>query len=144
MDQSFLVGIARLGQMCRTAGSAVAAIGRAIALDDSRTMSEEEGEEGEFLEAFPSAGEEGRESRKQQQRGGRRSSSLGNREPARSELLALQLVECSNEMEEHLKGEVSQVTSFGEMSCDVGYVLRSVLSRLLAFYIRSYRRTSSV
>lgn len=99
--------------MCRTAGSAAAALGRAIALDDSRTMSEGEEEEGEFQEAFSSAEESGGESRKQQQRGGRRSSSLGNREPARSELLALQLVECANEMGEHLKVEVSQVTPFG-------------------------------
>lgn len=41
----------------------------------------------------------------------RRSGSLGSREPARAELLALQLNECASEMEEHLLAQVCTGTA---------------------------------
>lgn len=100
--------------MCRGAGNAVSAFGLALQVDSTRIV-----ETATILEAIPkshahvastsekAAGGEVTEAEKAALEARRKTGSMGNREPLRAELLALQLNECASEMEDHLRVQAS-------------------------------------
>lgn len=101
--------------MCRGAGNAVSAFGLALQVDSARfvetTAIVETVPKSQAAHAVPasekSAGGEVAEAQKAALEARRKAGSMGNREPLRAELLALQLNECASEMEDHLRVQAS-------------------------------------
>lgn len=108
--------------MCRGAGNAVSAFGLALQVDSARII-----ETATIVEAIPksqahvasmsrkASGGEIAEAEKTALEARRKAGSMGNREPLRAELLALQLNECAGEMEDHLRIQAS--TSLEWLAC---------------------------
>lgn len=104
--------------MCRGAGNAASAFGAALQVDSARTGATEKHPtvraahdrdvDGGGSDAMEGAGAESLEEAETASRKG--GSSLGggveSEESMRAELLALQLIECANEMEEYVKAQV--------------------------------------
>lgn len=95
--------------MCGSAGNAAKGFGIALQVDSTikieppkpaaAALVADEGSSEDDVQAAAAAAAAAAAKR-------RRSGSLGSREPARAELLALQLNECASEMEEHLLVQV--------------------------------------
>ncbi len=106
--------------MCRGAGNAASAFGAALQVDSARTGATEKQHPTATRAAHDDDGDPGgsdavegavAKSPEEADTASRRGSSVGggggeSGESMRAELLALQLIECANEMEEYLKAQV--------------------------------------
>lgn len=93
--------------MCLSAGNAVSAFGMAIQVDSTRRSANQKSPAAEAMSALAvaegfAAGSGSSRRTTEAEKGERR----GSREPMRAELLALELSECANEMEDHLQIQV--------------------------------------
>lgn len=106
--------------MCRGAGNAASAFGAALQVDAARTGATESlqhpaarggndtdggGDRPEAVEGAEAGSEEGAESGGSKG-GSARWGGVASGDSIRAELLALQLIECANEMEDHLQVQV--------------------------------------
>lgn len=107
-----------ISQMCRGAGKAASAFGAALQVDLARTGATEttqntaaraahghdDGDGSEIVEGAGVGSEEEVEATRREEVAAGGGAASG--ESMRAELLALQLIECANEMEDHLRAQV--------------------------------------